>query len=105
VSETRIEIPVEVETDDGKKHAAIVRIPDLARTEGKLGVSLASFGDEMPSFEFLLTATYFALRRKGDAPDNFDLWFDSIVDFDTEEQQGEVEAPSAEEAQLTSSPA
>ena len=103
-----LDIPFTVTTEDGKRHRSRIRLSDMARTEMKTGISLASFeeDDAKPPFSFMLTAAYFALKRTGKAPDNFEAWFDTVIDFQTEaEQQGESEAPSEQEALSTTSPA
>lgn len=104
MASAKIDIPFVLSTEDGKQFNGNVRLADMARTEMKTGTSLASFERETPSFAFLLTAAYFALRRIGQAPDNFDLWFDSVVDFEPGDiDEGEAEAPSEKAALSTKS--
>lgn len=68
-----MKVTLQVEFGDGRKTAAVAELPDIVAFERQYGVSIADIGDA-PRIEWLAFLAWTALKRKGQAGDDFEGW-------------------------------
>lgn len=73
-----MKVTLKVEFGDGRTQAAVAELPDIVAFERQYGVSIADIGDA-PRMEWLAFLAWTALKRRGQAGDDFEGWLNQTA--------------------------
>ena len=66
-------ISLDVEFSDGRSMVAVAELPDIIAFERQYGIGISDVGDN-PRLEWLAFLAWTALKRRGQAGDDFEGW-------------------------------